>query len=206
MNIQKYTYRLNASKLTPVNPDNIDSIALHHMAHATAGINDVTGWHMDENLWDWIGYGYWIGFDGTVHECRGYKHLNAGVADNNRHIVSVGFQGDYSKNVQMPDKQFNSGIEVIRYLKSKLPNVRTIEGHKHWNNTTCPGMYFPLVKMIQGVEVINVKIEEAKQILLEEKVINSPDYWQKTLDTVKNQEQLFINVATKIKELKALAK
>ena len=153
--MQKYTYRLDKSKLELVDINNIDSIALHHMDHPIATIQTVTGWHMDENKWSWIGYGYWIGFDGKVYECRGYKHINAGVKENNGHIVSIGFQGNYNNNNKpMPEAQFKAGVELIRYLKSILPKAKTVAGHKHWNNTSCPGEYFPLEKMLKGAEMM----------------------------------------------------
>lgn len=158
MNIIKYTYRLDESKMATnlIDQSNLsafDSLALHHMDHPTAGIDEVTGWHMDDNGWDWIGYGYWIGFDGTIYECRGYKYLNAAVKGNNNHIISIGFQGNYSNNVQMPQAQFDSGVWLTRQLKTTLPNIRVIDGHKHWTDTTCPGEHFPLVDMIRGIEV-----------------------------------------------------
>lgn len=158
MNIQKYTHRLQERKLEAIGDINdIDSISLHHMANSTGSIDEVTSWHVDGNKWDWIGYGYWIGFDGTVYECRGYKYLNAGVKGNNAHIVSIGFQGDYSKNVPMPQLQFDSGVELIRDLKTKLSKVKTIAGHGHWSSTSCPGQYFPLVAMVRkSLEVVDV--------------------------------------------------
>lgn len=206
MNITKYTYRLDESRLDPVDINCIDSIALHHMEHATAGINDVTSWHMDENGWDWIGYGYWIALDGTRYECRGYKYINAGVKGHNGHVLSIGFQGDYSKPFEMPQVQFASGVELIRHLKSKLPNVKTIAGHNYWNDTKCPGEYFPLVKMIRGIEVVKLNIDEALKIFQDNDIINSLEYWKKVIDTTNHFSQLVINVATKIQELKVLTK
>lgn len=154
MDIIKYTYRRDESKLENIDANDIDSIALHHMDHSTASIDEVCDWHMDENGWNFIGYGYWIGFDGKVYECRGYKFLNAAVAKNNNHIVSIGFQGNYNEDVPMPEAQFDAGFELIIYLKTILPNLKIIAGHNYWNKTSCPGKYFPLESMIKGAEAL----------------------------------------------------
>ena len=74
--------------------------------------------------------------------------MGAGVANHNSHIISIGFQGDYhSAKVSMPDSQFNSGVELISYLQSILPNAKKVEGHKYFGGSVCPGTYFPLEEM-----------------------------------------------------------
>jgi len=143
--------------LTPLNLNKVDSIALHHMAHPTAGINEIHQWHLarydtvngKKQYWKGFGYGYWIDFDGNIYEGRGLNY-NAAVNNQNGHIVSIGFQGDYDKAKTMPDKQYNAGIWLINYLKAKLPTVKVIDGHNHWNPTSCPGKYFPLAEMKRG--------------------------------------------------------
>ena len=50
----------------------------------------------------------------------------------------------------MPLEQFNAGIDIITYVKSKLPYIRKIGGHKDFMATACPGKYFPLNEMISG--------------------------------------------------------
>lgn len=116
----------------------IDSIALHHMAHPTWTFEDVHRYHRDVNKWIGIGYNWWIGFDGTIYEGRGFNK-GAGVANNNSHILSIGFQGDYERvNKEMPKAQYEAGVELIRWLREQVPTIKTIDGHKHWNNTSCP--------------------------------------------------------------------
>ncbi len=138
--------------LNPLNLTDVDSIALHHMDHPTAGIWDIEAWHLD-NGWRGFAYNYWVGFDGSIYEGRGLNE-GAGVANENGHIISIGFQGGYEPsdkfqcNTEMPDAQFNAGVELIRYLKSIVPWINTVAGHKHWGGTVCPGQYFPLEKMI----------------------------------------------------------
>jgi hypothetical protein len=46
----------------------------------------------------------------------------------------------------MPDAQYDSGIAVIKYLKTLYPNAKIV-GHKELNATACPGRYFPLTDL-----------------------------------------------------------
>jgi len=152
--------RING-RLKPLNLAKVDSIVLHHMAHNSADVKTVERWHIEGNGWDAIGYNYWIGFDGTVYEGRGL-HIGAGVANHNSHIINIGFQGDYSKDVAMPDAQFNAGVEVIEWLMGKLTTPQSvaptapltqgsqsgmIKGHRDFGGSVCPGTYFPFDEM-----------------------------------------------------------
>lgn len=146
MKIQKIPNQIIKEPLQYLNLSKVDAIALHHMAHPTADVKTVEGWHINQG-WRAIGYNFWVGFDGTIYEGRGFK-LGAGVENQNGHIISIGFQGDYnSKNVTMPDAQFNSGIDIIKYVMEKVPTIKTIGGHGDFMATACPGKYFPLKEM-----------------------------------------------------------
>ena len=138
-------------ELIPLNLKQTLHIALHHMAHPTADYHDVHRWHLDRG-WKGIAYNYWIGFDGTIWECRGLNE-GGGVSGKNSYIISIGFQGDYDKyNKVMPDTQYKAGVECIKYLVSKL-NIGEIDGHKRWDSTSCPGRYFTLEKMKGEIEM-----------------------------------------------------
>lgn len=145
MEIQKIPNQIIKQPLQYLNLKNVDSIALHHMAHPTADVKTVEGWHINQG-WRAIGYNFWVGFDGTVYEGRGFK-LGAGVENENGHIISIGFQGDYhSKDVKMPDAQFNAGVDIIKYVMEKVPTAKNLGGHKNFGATSCPGQYFPLAE------------------------------------------------------------
>lgn len=166
MKLQKIPNQRISGKLEPLNLARVDSIVLHHMAHETADVKTVECWHVDGNGWNAIGYNYWIAFDGTVYEGRGL-HVGAGVANHNSHIISIGFQGDYSKDVAMPDEQFNAGVELIEWLMGKLSSKKQplsqtsgltapltqgsqsgmIKGHRDFGGSVCPGNYFPFEEM-----------------------------------------------------------
>ena len=100
MKIQKIPNQIIKEPLQSLDLSKVDSIALHHMAHPTADVKTVEGWHIDQG-WRAIGYNFFVALDGTVYEGRGFK-LGAGVENQNGHIISIGFQGDYhSKDVKM---------------------------------------------------------------------------------------------------------
>lgn len=146
MKITKIPNQIIKQALQNLNLSKVDSIALHHMAHPTADVKTVESWHINQG-WRAIGYNFWVGFDGTVYEGRGFK-LGAGVANQNGHIISIGFQGDYhSKETKMPDAQFNAGIDIIKYVMEKVPTAKKIGGHGEFMATACPGKYFPLKEM-----------------------------------------------------------
>ena len=146
MTITKIPNQIIKQPLQNLNLSKVDSIALHHMAHPTADVKTVEGWHINQG-WRALGYNFWVGFDGTVYEGRGFK-LGAGVENHNGHIISIGFQGDYhSKEVTMPDAQFNAGIDIIKYVMEKVPTARFIGGHREFMSTACPGDFFPAEEM-----------------------------------------------------------
>ena len=146
MNIQKIPNQIIKQPLQYLDLLKVDSIALHHMAHPTADVKTVEGWHINQG-WRAFGYNFWVGFDGTVYEGRGFK-LGAGVENHNGHIISIGFQGDYhSKDISMPDAQFNAGVDIIKYVMEKVPTARFIGGHREFMSTACPGDFFPAEEM-----------------------------------------------------------
>jgi len=146
MEIIKPNIKWNGT-LKPLDLTMVDSIALHHMAHPTADIYEVDRWHK-ANGWAGFGYGFFIAKDGTIYEGRGFNQ-NAAVADHNGHIISIGFQGDYENvDKEMPPAQYKAGVELIKWIMGQIPSIKIVHGHKYWNNTDCPGKYFPLTEMI----------------------------------------------------------
>lgn len=139
--------------LQSLNLSKVDAIAVHHMAHPTADIYEVQGWHLNQG-WRAFGYNYWVDFDGTVYEGRGYQNVGAGVENENDHIISIGFRGNYQSGLSgialsppMGDAQFNAGVDIIKWVMNRVPGVRQIGGHKDFMATACPGDTFPLAEM-----------------------------------------------------------
>lgn len=181
MTIIKIPNQIIKGKLTPLNKSRVDTIVLHHMAHKTADVKMVESWHINKG-WDAIGYNYWIGFDGTIYEGRGLN-VGAGVANQNSHIINIGFQGDYhSCPVDMPDDQYNRGVELVKYLKGLVPNAKKVEGHKYFGGTVCPGQYFPLEEM---KKLIIREVEEVEKVY--NKVNECPDWSRETVQKLLNK-------------------
>ena len=189
MNIQKIPNQIIKQPLQYLNLAKVDSIALHHMAHPTADVKTVEGWHINQ-CWRAIGYNFWVGFDGTVYEGRGFK-LGAGVDNQNGHIISIGFQGDYhSKEVTMPDAQFNAGVDIIKYVLENVPSVKKIGGHGEFMATACPGKYFPLeeIKTLKKRNVVE-ELTTVNDIVWEyhhRGIISNPALWLQKLEDDKN--------------------
>ena len=134
------------------------AIALHHFAHPTWGVAEVHDYHgravaQGGRGWKGHAYNYEVDKNGDIWEIRGYQYEGGGVTGSlNKRVLSIGFQGDYdNKDKVMPEAQFNSGVWLVKWLKNELPNIKTVDGHKHWEATACPGRYFPLERMINAV-------------------------------------------------------
>lgn len=144
MNIQKIPNQIINGNLTLLKLSNIDTIALHHTAHDSADVKTVESWHIS-NGWATIGYNYFVTFDGTVYEGRGFN-IGAGVLGHNSHVLSICFQGNYDRSNIMPDLQFNAGVELIKFILDKVP-FANIKAHRDFGGTVCPGRFFPFDEM-----------------------------------------------------------
>ena len=179
MKIHKIPNQIIKGRLTPLIPSKVIGLALHHMA-TNADIKTIERGHINQG-WSAIGYNFWIAFDGTIYEGRGFNQ-GAGVDKQNSTVISIGFQGDYhNKPVSMPDEQFNAGIDIISYVKSKLPYIRKIGGHKDFMATACPGRYFPLDEMISG------KKREVDEVKRYDWIKDMPDWAKPTVEKLYNR-------------------
>ena len=134
-------------ELTPLDLTQVTKIALHHMQHPTADFREVEEWHLTRGF-DAIGYNFWVDFEGTVYVGRGFNQ-GAAVANQNKYILSIGFQGDYeSPGSEMPEAQFKAGVALIRWLQEQVPTAVEVGGHGSFGDTECPGKYFPLQQMV----------------------------------------------------------
>lgn len=164
-----------ARPLTPLTLEKVTGIALHHMTHVSAGMDEIHKWHLERG-WKGFAYNYWIDYEGTVWEGRGLNK-GAGLYDPiNDTVISIGFQGDYNITQKMPEKQFLTGCELLRYLRITIPTINEVAGHSKWNATTCPGKYFPLWEMI-GMSNKMLRIKDYDQVVdwAKEAVLNVMD-------------------------------
>lgn len=171
MKIQKKDFAW-ARPLEPLDISKVTAIALHHMEHVSAGMDEIHQWHLDRG-WKGFAYNYWIDYDGNVWECRGLNKGAGLLAPLNDTVISVGFQGDYDITQTMPKKQFHAGCELIRYLRVIIPYINEVDGHRKWHATSCPGKYFPMKEMIElADQITNIKDLDQVSDWAKEAVLN----------------------------------
>lgn len=195
MNVIKTNFKYT-KPLIPLNIKSINYIIVHHAEAVTASPEDIHEWHLS-NGWSGAGYNEYIRKDGTVYimrgdrigaQCQGYNSISYGIC----------CEGDYSKELIMPEAQKNSLVERIKYNSARFPNYKLTAPHYQFTSTECPGKNFPLAEILKRIEVKNMTVQEALKVLVDKGIINSVEYWQKAIDTVKNLDQLIINFAQKI--------
>ncbi|WP_051372995.1 N-acetylmuramoyl-L-alanine amidase [Clostridium sp. Ade.TY] len=126
-----------------------NKIIIHHPEYygSVQGLNDV----MRNMGFTMIGYNYYVRKDGSVWQGRPVNVTSGNCYGQNHSSIGVCFEGNYDKDTSMPEAQFNAGVELIKYLKSKY-GISEVNGHKHYYNTDCPGNNFPLSRMLSAVK------------------------------------------------------
>lgn len=133
-------------------------LVLHH--------TECNGWTVERlhqlhlnNGWIGIGYHYYVRKNGTIYKGRPDYTRGAHCKGANTNSLGISFEGCYNSiDKEMPKAQFDAGIELIRYLKSKYGNM-PIKGHREVGSSDCPGKYFPLNAFRDG-KVTNVTINK----------------------------------------------
>lgn len=139
------------------------------------GENKVTGWNNPEYLiihhpefngtierlneimrsmnFTMIGYNYYVRKNGKVYKGRPDNVTSGNCYNYNTKSLGICFEGNYDVEKEMPKAQFDAGVELIKELRAKynISNSK-INGHKAYNNTACPGKYFPLDAMLKAIK------------------------------------------------------
>ena len=144
MNINKID--LKHGELTGYN--NPNKIIIHHPVFygSVESLNNM----MRNMGYSMIGYNYYIRKDGSIWDGRPDNVAGANCYGQNNSSIGVCFEGNYDRDESMPKAQFDSGVELILYLKKKY-NINEVGGHKRYYNTGCPGKNFPLEDMIKAI-------------------------------------------------------
>jgi hypothetical protein len=79
----------------------------------------------------------------------------------------------------------------------------SVEPHSKFYPTACPGVHFPLAEIIQKSEVIDLNLDQAIKVLVDEGIINSPEFRKKVCEVVQWESEFVIKIAEKILELKS---
>jgi len=129
-------------------------LIVHNADASICSIQDIHQWHLN-NGWAGCGYHYFVRKDGKIYRGRPDGAVGAHCQGSNTNTIGICFEGKYNTET-MPIEQYNSGIELIKYLRNKYGNL-PIYGHKELLVTDCPGSKFPLddlknLKLKNGVQ------------------------------------------------------
>lgn len=133
-------------------PRKIKKLVQHHTGHPTWDIYDVHKYHVNGKGEYGIGYNWWIAFDGTIYQGRGW-HIGAHCQEYNETTLGIGYQGDFSKQT-MTDAQLMAGAALNRWLISQLTNlsVKDIVAHEDLVRIDCPGQHFRMSELKKAVQ------------------------------------------------------
>lgn len=137
-------------KLTPLKPEEVKYIIVHHAAVKEASPEAIHRNHIGRG-WAGIGYNEYIRKDGTVYICRG-DHVGAHTKGWNDKSYGICCEGNYEEETEMPEAQFNALVQRIAVNKARFPNLEGIKGHKDFVATACPGKYFPMERMMEELK------------------------------------------------------
>jgi hypothetical protein len=165
--------------LIPLNLNNIVYMVIHHPEAITATPEDIHAWHL-ANGWSGAGYNEYIRKDGTVYIIRG-DNIGVQCANMNSKTYGICCEGNYDIETLMPEAQFQALVTRVIYHKSRFKNLKDVVPHKQLCNTACPGKYFPMQKLLNTLEVVNMNW---KQIL--EKIASNPAEWENAITVAVN--------------------
>jgi hypothetical protein len=139
--------------LTPLLPDNVHNIIIHHIEATTATPEQIHQWHLN-NGWIGAGYNEYIRKDGTVYILRGDNigaHCADGKSNFNNSSYGIAVEGNYEVEKDIPIAQYQALVERIKFHKTRFKNLKKIGGHGEFIPTKCPGKYFPMDKIKMAV-------------------------------------------------------
>lgn len=206
MEILNNNLKINYDKLDYGNDPK--RIILHHIEAAMATVEEVNDWHLTR--WGTgIGYNFYVRKDGTVYLGRPINSVGAHCLGMNECSIGIAFEGNFMTDI-MTEAQFNSGVELIKYLKNKY-GITELGGHCDYNDTNCPGSNFPLVlfKVSIGNETRSLYSKETEwlQVLCNQldikdqsgdKLIEDGILGKRSLYAIKNLPVLKTNNANEI--------
>ncbi len=130
-------------KWIPERRRSTDTVVLHHSAGAGA-VEEVHRIHRGQG-WPGIGYHFYVRKSGEVYRGRPEEQIGTHTAHYNASTIGVCFEGNFERE-QMPEAQYNAGVELVRYLLDKYGPLE-IKRHRDFNATACPGRNFPFEDM-----------------------------------------------------------
>ncbi len=120
----------------------------------------------------------------------------------NPNYYTLGIEHEALAGEGLTEAQYQATLELHKMLidKYSIPIDNShIVGHCNIdtvNRPNCPGAKFPWDRLFGDLRGSDkVSVEQALDILVENKVINSPEYWLKAVGVVKHLDGLLINMA-----------
>ncbi|XP_014480584.1 PREDICTED: peptidoglycan-recognition protein 2-like isoform X1 [Dinoponera quadriceps] len=103
-------------------------------------VDNIRGYHMDDNGWDDIGYSFLVGGDGNIYEGVGWTREGAHTYSYNKKSIGISFIGNFSRK-QAKQSMLDAVHQLIECGKSQgilRSNVRVIGG-RQVGPTSSPG-------------------------------------------------------------------
>lgn len=186
-------------KLIPLDKNKVEFIFIHHPASISASIEQIHQWHLDRDF-SGCGYNEYIRKDGKVYIGRG-DFIGAQVAGMNSKSYGISLEGNYDIEEGPSDELYRILAERVIEAQRRFPKATTILPHSARANTSCPGKNFSMGKLYDAITELNKKemtAKEAINILVVEKVMLSPTYWENKLNEIEFLDKLLISMAKRL--------
>ena len=125
----------------------IKRLIVHHSASEGQTAYDYAAYHIQEKQWPGIGYHYVIQPAGEIFQTNHLTTNSYHTQGFNTEGIGICLSGNLS-NHPMTDTQEKSLIWLLRKLRKDIPSVVAVSGHRDHKNTSCPGDYTDLDKII----------------------------------------------------------
>ena len=145
MNIIKTNLRFNRQ---PSMRTSTKQIILHHTDSHDVPASEIHRWHLNRN-WLGIGYHFVIRANGRIEEGRPIGSIGSHALGANADSIGIVFTGRFEQH-RPTIGQIQAGIQLIKYIESIYGNLE-ISGHKDHSSTSCPGKFFPMQEILDGL-------------------------------------------------------
>lgn len=182
------------SPLTPIDPQKIDTVVIHHTVWTGASIEMIHDMHIKENGWAGVGYNAYIRKDGTIYKGR-WLNIGAHTKGHNEHTFGIALEGDFNHEIPTP-AQIIATVQLFSDT-NLLPKLTRVLGHRDLNNDTeCPGHNCQIITFLTS-NIFNLSVQQ----LAAAGVIKSPEYWIENIEKPNPSyvKQLIINMARALK-------
>jgi len=148
------------------NRSKTDLIVWHHSESGDVSALEIDSWHKNRvnDPFIGIGYNFVVHWDGSIETGRPIDKQGAHAYGINNRSIGICFTGRYDDSNNMPELQFNSGVQLTTWLLQIYPGCEII-GHRDaidygGDASSCPGQHFPFDEMKNKVLTEVIKVAE----------------------------------------------